>query len=263
MTSELRHTRRQIVEFAAIYVYWFLISGFALEVEAGFTEYVMLFALPPLVYLCTRLGRYARKIVVQVAIASLFFVLSTDILAHVTGAWVINGSLGYVLYESTVVDNFIWAMLYGSLILTWYQYFFDRYKTYRLDARLRLYALGMLLGNLSFTALWLVLFPYIQPVNGFFYAALILPMIVFTASAAYVFPRLRHKVLLAAATAVPASVLYEYTSLLLNHWTFEKGSFVLSLPFAGTMVPMEEFLWFFFAVTFFIYASELFLDDAK
>lgn len=121
----------------------------------------------------------------------------------------------------------------------------------------------MLLGNLFFTSLWLVLFVYIQPANGFFYAALILPMIVFTASAVYLFPDLRRKVLLASATAVPASVLYEYTSLSLNHWTFEKGSFMFSLPFAGTLVPIEEFLWFFFAVTFFIYVSELILDDAK
>lgn len=135
MASELRHTRRQITELVAMYVYWFLISCFALKVGAGFTEYVLLFVLPPLVYLCTRLGRYAWKILAQAAIASLLFVLSTDILAHVTGAWVIHGSLGYVLYKSTVVDNFIWAMLYGSLILAGYQHFFDRYKTYRIDAR--------------------------------------------------------------------------------------------------------------------------------
>lgn len=242
MRYEFVFTKRRLIELAALLFYTTAISWFALVVRLGFTEYILLYALPPLTYFLARIPRYAAKTLIESCIISLVFVFGIDILAHLSGAWVINGSLGYTLYVNDFLDNFIWGALYVSLVLAGYQYFFDRYKTCWWSHRFWRFLLVLGVCYVVYvggSALMLWLYPANQ---GFFYLSVIVPMILLTVVALLRAPALRHKVLLWGGIVFVLSVIYEYVALKLDQWTFSSETYLFTFYFAGHLVPIEEFL---------------------
>ena len=263
MSYELVHRRRQIIELGALFVYSLFVSWFVFVTRIGFTEYILLFALPPLVYLLTRLGRYALRTIFEAIFFSLFFVAGADIIAHITGAWVISGSLGYKFFATTYLDNFIWGVLYSGYIIAGYQYFFDRYKTRSLNPKFRHFVIVLFIFNVIFSGGSALALVFNDFGANFFYFSVLVPMMLFTAFVLYGTPHLRHKVLVWALLVFIASVIYDYVAISLEHWTFNTNSYLFMFPFAGHMVPIEEILWLFFAVTVTVCVHEVLVDDDK
>jgi hypothetical protein len=263
MGYELSHTKRQVFEIFAISLYMLFASWFVFTIRAGFTEYILIFALPPLVYLLTRLEKYALRTLVEAAVFAVIFVFGADILAHMSGTWVINGSLGYKIFQNTYLDNFIWAFLYVGLMLAGYQYFFDRYKTKVFGKKFKYFAIALLIFNAAFVVSSLLVAQLTAYGFGFFYASIVLPMILFTVAILSRLKKARHKILMMGFAALVPSAAYEWVSLSLGHWKFHSSMYLLVFNFFGFSVPLEEFLWFFFATTSLLCLHELLVDDGR
>ncbi len=70
--------------------------------------------------------------------------------------------------------------------------------------------------------------------------------------------------LLIAIALLPMHIVYEIFAIRLGYWSFQPtGDYIALYEFSGRLIPLEEFLWFIFAVTALVIVHEYGVDDRK
>lgn len=257
----LQHIALKKRSFVLINIWFVIASILTLTFKFTFTLYIILFALPPIIFLYSKLPR-ANSIIITVFsfVATLAFVISLDIIAHQTGAWIIYGSSGIKLFNTTTfIDNFIWGVLYAILILSAYEYYFDRHRKLLHKKRfIFILAFVSFLGTGIFLSLFFINYDFIE------YSYLIITVGLISLTTIFVLfddPKLVKKIILFGFCGLIPSLIYDYTAISNNHWIFTPTKHIIYFNLNGYNYPLEEILWLFFFVTVILFFYEIFADD--
>lgn len=259
--SLIQHIALKKKDFLLINLWFVIASIITLVFKLSFTIYIVLFALPPIIYIFRKLT-LSRIIVITIfsAISTFSFVISLDIIAHQTGAWVINGTFGVKLFNVTTwIDNFIWGVLYAILILAMYEYFFDRNNKFFRSIRLKkLMLFIIILGLITYFSFYFVNYQFIQ----YSYLIITIGLVSLTLFFSHINnPTLVKKILLFGIYGLIPSIIYDYTAITNDHWQFLPMRHIFYININGYKYPFEELLWLFFFITTILFFYEYFADD--
>ncbi len=249
--------RNRLRDFVFLYVYFFVGGILALYFNVPLYVLTLFGMLIPAVYLAYRLHREGRFILESVIFA-LPAILTIDLVGHISRSWDYWRSEMFGLYIGPYpFIAFFWGFSFWFLIVTIYEYFYDRSfarSAPRSERRTAFLATILTTLFLIFYDGWTI--PH-------FYAFLV--AICFSLN---LFLLLRYKypfwkTYLPVLGLLPLAFLHEYVSLELGHWIFEPGVNFSYLSFFGHSIPLEEVLWFLVIHHSVILFHETYADNGK
>ncbi|MBI3458894.1 hypothetical protein HY061_01365 [Candidatus Azambacteria bacterium] len=167
------------------------------------------------------------------------------------------------LFGVGLIENLIFGFLFIYNNVIFYEHFLDKGKHELIDRKMKyliwpLIVLMLVFFTILFIKPELLVIPYAY--FGIGIILLFLPAITFLSF----FPRLLSKYIKTASYFFLLTILFEFTALHLNQWTFPGNNFIGWVELFGYRFPFEEFLFFFcIASISFLSYYELFDDDRK
>ena len=216
------------------------------------------------IYLSWRRPKLIEKTVKFVALTAVPFWVIFDYLAYADWAWFVPNSLFRFLRGSLPIEDLIWSVVWMYAVIMWWEYFVDKGKDRpKFSKNIKylmfiLTALSIIFGLLYFVAPNWLYFPYFYLKFGLVFV--IFPMIV----ALWHSRKLIRKLVPLGIYFFMVSALSEWVALTHNHWFFGGAHYILKLNVWGTVLPLDEILfWWVLAAPSLICWYEMFADDWK
>jgi hypothetical protein len=249
-------------------LYLLLFSFFAALLSLTFrTTYFLstiLFYWIPAIWLSLRTKQHVTKALVFSLIFSLPLGFIIDYIAILDEAWFVPTTIFPVQFLGVVsIEEIFWGFSLIYYIILYYIHFYDREKRGVLNKRMRglIFLLVTLLAgffSLFYVRKDLLVIPYAYFWIGTLF--LLLPTVFFLVR----YPKLLPKYFKTAVFFFFLAVLFEFTGLELQHWTFPGSNFIGWVTFFGNKMPVEEFFfWFVVGTTGILSYYEFFDDDRK
>lgn len=197
---------------------------------------------------------------------SIPIMIIVDYIAETTHTWnwPLPSSVLPKIFNVVSAEVLVWAFLNFYIVILFYEYFFDRHKTYKNWSKR---SVEFLFVTILLFTVFLVLFlfapdvlkiPFWYLVFGFIF--LITPILF----QIRLFPIVFLKILKASSYFVYINLVYELTAVTLNWWSFDGGQFIGWISLGNLRFPIEEFVFWIvlFAVSLLSY-YERFFDDER
>lgn len=235
--------------------------------QVRFLTSTIFFFVTPSVYLLIR--KRTTKSVKNVFIASLLMGIVCsfvfDFLAEFNNAWSWP-DLGRLVFPYKVlgivpVDVMIWYFFYVFLIFLFYEYFIEYNQKDKLSPNFKY---GFFVSIILLITLLLIFFTS-PNILKFHYAYLIIATIASLPAIFFIIkkPSLLKKFLKVSLFFIFLYLIFEFTSLKLDHWRFS-GQYIGAVDFWGLRFPFEElFFWILISNAIALSYYEFFVDDNK
>lgn len=253
-----KHLKRDKVLFF-LWPIFAAIMSFVLNVNF-FTSIFLFFGFP-ILYLAVKNKKSFKKALLFSA-SSLILAVSFDYVFEITQSWVFPSSImEYRFLGQVPVEVIFWFFLWFVFVVMYYEYFLENgEKDVLCKPKLKyLYAFFVSLVIIFFAIYfvnkeWLVIkYFYLKSgvALGLFPVSLVL----------FKFPKLLIKFAKTGVYFFYLSLVYEFTALSLNHWSFP-GKEVVGMVSVGKMVfPVEELIFFIMLGSLAILSFYEFFDD--
>ena len=225
---------------------------------------ILLFYAIPSLYLTFRTSHKALRCFLFAIIAGVPMALLFDWFATVDGNWAITQTVfPFRLFNVITLENIPWLVLFAYFIIIFYEHFLDKGKHNLVDRRLKYFVWPLVILLIVFVV-WIYLSPrtLVIPYAYFWFGIMLelLPVITFLSF----FPRLLSKYMKVAVDFFAHSVIYEFTALKLNLWSYPGKNFIGLVDLFSFRFPVEEvFMWFILSSVAIISYFEFFDDDRK
>ncbi len=210
--------------------------------------------------------RTPQKVLKTLLFTVMFSIPLGVIIGHFATAdqsWFIDTVFPFQIFGVTPLENPIWAFFLVYFILIFYEHFLDKGKHNLIDRRMKYLVWPIVIIFVLFIIAMLVVpeavyFPYAYLFTGVFIVAI--PTFLFL----YKFPRLLQKYAVVTIYFFVLSLMYEFTGLQLNQWSFPGNHFIGWVELFGYRFPFEEFFaWMVLGAVSAISFYEFFDDDRK
>lgn len=258
----LKSFKRKFYLLIIFYIFFFSASYLGYVYQLNFSMFTVLVFGIPIAYLALHFKKIDNvRILLETLVISFLTVSTIDFFAHITNTWYVEGDklLNYI-----ALHDYVFAFFYMLLIVYTYEYFFDDKKVANFNRYffklITIEGIVLLFILFSFASDNLDLFYRIE----YFYLTLILMLIMMTIWGAFFAPKLLRKLLLIVIVLLPMHFIFEFIALMLGYWYFPNGGvFIKVYEINGHLIPLEEMLWFLFAVTALVIVHEYSLDDKR
>lgn len=250
------------IDIAVFVLIPFLSSIIALSFNVPFIISIFLFLGIPILWLSIRNPEKVKNVFVFALIFSIPVSLIADYLGILNKAWTVPDSIfAFRILNGIPVEDFIWGFcgVCGSTLF--YEHFFDREGTQKINPKIK-YLLGGFIVMTSVFLATLQLNHHLLYIEYFFFWGgiflFVIPLSIFLFNNPKFFPRFIY----ATVYFFAISLLFELTSLKLGHWTFLDGTFIGWIELFGQRLPFEEFFyWFCVGGASVLSFYEFFVDD--
>lgn len=205
-----------------------------------------------------------KKTLIFSAIFSIPFGLVVDYIATTDRAWYVPSTVfPFRLFGVVPVEDLVWAFFITYSAVIFYEHFLDKGKVELVDKKMKYLVLPFIALLITFFLVYLFKSDLlILPYAYFWVGALlfVLPAITFLSF----FPRLLSKYVKTGSYFFVLSILFEFTGLQLNQWTFPGDHFIGWVELFGFRFPFEEFFfWFVMGAISILSYYEFFDGDRK
>ncbi len=227
------------------------------------TNIFLYFGLPAL-YLSVRNKHAIIKSTVFSLIMGVVAAFLIDYVATFSNSWLILSTVFHLRVLNIVpIEDIIWGFLVVYDTVMFYEHLLDKGRHNLKDTKVKyLVILTIFLLIVFLLVYWFN--PAVAYVKYFYFYAGIAVMLLPVVSYLSFFPRLISKFIKAGTYFFVVSVLYEFTGLYLNQWTFTGNNFIGWVKILGLAIPFEEV--FFYLILFnvcILSYYEFFYDDNK
>lgn len=244
-----------------------LISSFlTIFLHLNFLASTVLYFAPPALYLLLKQKRQLKKILIFSSLISLPFTFILDYLITKDLGWYIVKSIFPVrLFHQVAIEQFFWGFLYTVLVVSFYEFFLDKKDKKRvipLSPDMKIFSrfiYAFLIVFIGIAAIFpdILYLKYAYLILGLFLG--VIPFILFLSK----FPIFIKRFTTVIFFFGYFTMLNEYVSLKLGHWTFPGTHFIGTLSFFGYTIPYEEAIFYFVLTAPILLAYYEFLDDDR
>jgi len=217
----------------------------------------------PALYLTIRLKDYSKKIAIETLVFSLVVTTIIDYLATISNSWIESTLFKFKVLNIIPIEAYIFAFIYNYLNISFYAYFFDRYKTKHFGKRIYTSIVLVCFSLLLFSSILLVAKDNSVLIIRYFYSYLALIFIGIIILGYTRHPKLYKRYILGGVFLIIPWLIHEIVSLILGHWSFPQGYHLFYISFFSTLVPVEEFIWIIFVTPVLLGLHEYFSDNLK
>lgn len=230
------------------------------------TSTILFFGLPS-IYLSIKNYRAIVKTSIFAFLLSVPATFIIDYLMVRDGAWYIVGSVfPFRLFNVVVIEQFIFSYLWTYVMVSMYEYFFDRNAPFQKERfvskkmlcfilvvlLIAFFMIGLLLVKAS-----MVVIPYIYILFGITF--IFIPLVLFL----WHFPHFYRRFLNITLYFFFFAFLVEYVGLSLHQWIFPGFHYIWKIKYLGFSLPIEEVLFYFILSTPGILTYYEYFDDDR
>lgn len=260
----MSHKKRIIIDLVFLIVQPVIAAFLSLYFRANYLLTILLFYAVPSLYLTLRTPHKALKCFIFALIAGTPIALLFDWFATVDGNWAITQTVfPFKLFGVITLENIPWLVLFAYFIIIFYEHFLDKGKHNLVDKHLK-YLIWPLVILLIVFVVWIYLSPQTLVIPyAYFWLGVVLELLPVVTFLGF-FPRLLSKYIKVAVYFFAHSVIYEFTALKLNLWSYPGKNFIGWVDIFSLRFPVEEiFMWFILSSVAIISYFEFFDDDRK
>lgn len=259
----MKISKRKRIELFLGVVYMFVATFFILKFNLGYTETAFIYMGIPSIYFSIVNPSIIKKTFLYslFAVVPLHFVI--DYMATVGGSWYEPPALtGLLVLGVFPLDAFFWAFLYSYLILSFYEYFFDRDRKKDVFSKKIKYLFYIILAILLLFSVIYLFNKELLVTSHFFIFFIVIAFVLPILTILYKYPALFPKIAFQSIYFSFLSVIFELTALKLIQWQY-LGNYLGWVEIFGIGFPLEEALFILFAVPAHLCLYEFFADDRK
>lgn len=243
-------------------VYLIFISGsFVTYISgAGLIVYNLIVLLPTLIFLLYKNSVSSKKVLIYGMVLGFLAEVLFDIFAHTSKAWFSPTILNFRIFDAPL-DNLMWTMLFVTLVIAFYEHFFDHHKTTKLPSHIKITLLVILIVSITVPIVY-ILYPSLFQIS-YFYAVAIFAMVLLELFMLKKNKPIVTSALMMSILLLPLAFIHEITSITNVHWLFEIGYHIAYVPLVGFQIPIEEILFFIVGPITIVILYELLIDNGR
>lgn len=236
----------------------------SITIRANFFLSILLFFGIPSLWFSYRTPVKIKKIFLSSLIFSIPFALVLYYFGTVDGSWFVPTTIfPFRLFDIIPIEDIILSFLLVYSVLVFYEHFLNKGKNRLIDERMKYFLWPTLIIIMVFISIILTKPEFLNIPYAYFWLwtiLILLPTISFLSS----FPKLIARYIITASYFFPVLLLFEFTGLELNQWTFPGAHFIGWIELFGYRFPFEEFFfWCIIAAIGILSYYEFFNDDRK
>lgn len=242
-------------------LYFIAISIIALVLEFRHLEMSLFYFGIPAFWLLFQNKKEKKKIGFGVLLYTLPLTVIIDTLAHTSSAWFETTIFPVRILGQFPIESLFWGINYNLFIISFYEYFFDKYPTKKIAKGFSKF-LYIVLGLTILISFLIVLTPHLLSIP-YFYSLFILLVLLLTIFWLNKMPGVYLKASFTSLLLFIPSITHEIISLKLGHWLFENGFHIGYVDLFKYVFPFEELIWLVLLPVAIIVFYEMFIDNRK
>ena len=254
-------TKGKKKELIILFLYLIIINIIAFVLRFRYFEMALLSASIPGFYYLFKQKEYTKKIFIESILFTIPFTIIIEIFGHYNNAWYEHTIFSLRLFDLFPIESFLFGFNYYLFVTVFYKYFFDKPNKPKFNKNF-IIVIILLFIALAATIILLQLNSPLLTIP-YYYAVLLSFMFVFVIIVTIIKPFLFKRALLVSLYLIIPSLLHEYVSLELVHWSFEKGNHIGYIEFLNHTIPIEELIWLPLVPIVMVLFFEIFQDDGE
>lgn len=234
----------------------------SLYLKANFLTSIFLFFGLPSLWFSYRTPNKVMKTLIFSAIFAGPMVLLIDYVAGGDLSWYVPTIFPFRLLGIIPIEDFFFGFGMAYYTVIFYEHFLDKGKPGLVDKHMRYIIWPLIIFAVTVISSYLILGGPVVIPYAYLWLGLVIALIPALTFLTY-FPRLLAKYVRVSAYFFVLYLLFEFTALQLNQWSFPGSNFIGWVELLGYRFPFEEFFFWMITATIALLSYFEFFDDDR